>query len=245
LARTVGDVREAYQLMRGPHRRDPSSTTTPPPPVRSKEGLTIGTIHQVDSDIVDPLVARTFDTFTTWLDGQGHRLRPVRLPEGGADIVGTILTAFTAADLHGESTEELDRRDPDLVALAHSAKRFSALDLAAAQSRRVDYLHAAEDLFDTVDYVVSPTVSHLPFPVGGHSPAPYDHDVTQWHRWCSMTYPWNLAGNPAVSLPWVMTPDGIPIGMQIIGPRGGDLGVLELAEVIERQHPWIADYSLL
>lgn len=244
LARTVGDARDAYQIMCGPHRRDPLATTTPTPAI-SKTHMTIGAIDEVDSDHVDPFIHAAFDQFAAWFDDQGHRTRSIQLPAGGADIVGTIISAFTATELDGETDTQLARRDPDLVALAQAARKLSAVDLATAQSRRIDYFHAVEDLFDTVDYVISPTVSRLPFPAGQHSPPPYHRQVTHWHRWCSMTYPWNIAGNPAVSIPWTRTVDGLPVGMQIIGRHGDDLGVLALAETLEQQRPWAGEYALL
>ena len=244
LTRTVADARDAYLLMRGPHPRDPLAVTRSAPPDPGAP-LRIGVINEVDSDPVDQNVADAVDDFAAWFDNHGHHTSPVELPHGGADIIGTIISAFTAADLHGETEAELALRDPDLVALSTAAQQLSARDLATAQSKRIHYLHDVQDLFDHADYLISPTVSKLPFPIGQHSPTPYAHDVTQWHRWCSMTYPWNLAGNPAISIPWSRTTNGLPIGMQIIGRHGDDLGVLALAEIVECHRPWVTDYLRL
>lgn len=244
LARTIADARDAYLLMAGPHPGDPLAAKSPQNAVRSWP-RTFGVLREVDGVAVAPPVSAAFDQFVAWVDAQGHRVRDVHLPVGGGDIIGPILAAFTAIELAGEDTEELARRDSDLVALAAATAQLSAADLATAQSRRVDYFHRAVALFSDVDYLISPTVAVLPFPAGQHSPDPYRGDVTGWHRWCSFTYPWNLAGNPAISVPWTKTTDGVPIGMQIIGRPHDDLGVLTVAEEIEASHPWAADYAVL
>jgi Asp-tRNA(Asn)/Glu-tRNA(Gln) amidotransferase A subunit family amidase len=244
LTRTVADVRDAYLLMAGPDPRDPLATNSPQSSSRRRP-LTFGALREVDGVAVAPPVSAAFDQFVAWIGAQGHPVRDVRLPVGGGDIIGPILAAFTATELAGEDTEELAHRDPDLVALVATTAQLSAAELATAQSRRIDYLHRAMQLFSDVDYVISPTVAVLPFPAGQHSPDPYHDDVTGWHRWCSFTYPWNLAGNPAISVPWTRTTDGVPIGMQIIGRHHDDLGVLTVAEEIEASHPWAADYDVL
>ena len=53
-----------------------------------------------------------------------------------------------------------------------------------------------------------------------------------------MTYPVNFTGHPAISVPAGLTPDGLPVGLQIIGRRHGDASVLSVAGAVERMRPW-------
>ncbi|OLT31598.1 hypothetical protein BJF84_15600 [Rhodococcus sp. CUA-806] len=246
LTRTVADARDAFLAMAGPDIRDPLATTDM---TRLRDerrrSLTIGVLEEVDGDPPDPEVASAADEFVAWLTSEGHRAVSVQVPTGGAEIVATISMAFAALELDDDTEAELERRDQDLVSLRTAASGLSAVDLAAAQSLRVDYRQRILRIFESVDYVVSPTVSRLPFDVGGHSPSPYSDDVTHWNRWCSRTYPWNLAGNPAISVPWSNSKDGLPIGMQIIGAVGNDFGVLDMAAEVELYRPWRDKYAFL
>ena len=56
--------------------------------------------------------------------------------------------------------------------------------------------------------------------------------------WAEFSYPFNLSGNPAASIPCGFTPSGLPVGLQIIGPRFDDLGVLQAAAAFEQARPW-------
>jgi Asp-tRNA(Asn)/Glu-tRNA(Gln) amidotransferase A subunit family amidase len=86
------------------------------------------------------------------------------------------------------------------------------LDAAALKMRR---------LFAQIDVLVTPTTPQGAFPLGG--PVPDSQaDLTSFA---------NLAGCPAVSIPMGTLPDGLPIGLQLVGARGSDLRLLELAEV--------------
>ena len=66
-------------------------------------------------------------------------------------------------------------------------------------------------------------------PPGGEADAPLP-----WVTWTPYTYPFNLSGQPALSLPCGFDTDGLPIGLQIIGPWGADDLIMELAQRFER-----------
>ena len=61
-----------------------------------------------------------------------------------------------------------------------------------------------------------------------------EEGVLPWIDWSPCTYPFNLAGNPAASVPVGFTADGCPVGLQIVGPRFRDDLVLQAAHAIER-----------
>ena len=86
------------------------------------------------------------------------------------------------------------------------------LDAATLKMRR---------LFAQVDVLVLPTTPQGAFPLGGAVPDS-QADLTSFA---------SLAGCPAVSIPMGTLPDGMPVGMQLVGARGSDLRLLELAEV--------------
>jgi Asp-tRNA(Asn)/Glu-tRNA(Gln) amidotransferase A subunit family amidase len=71
-------------------------------------------------------------------------------------------------------------------------------------------------------------------------PSAEDYD-TRWHDyldWLAFTYPFNLTGQPAVSIPCAWSRAGLPIGLQIVGRTGDDAAVLALAAAFEAARPW-------
>jgi aspartyl-tRNA(Asn)/glutamyl-tRNA(Gln) amidotransferase subunit A len=60
-----------------------------------------------------------------------------------------------------------------------------------------------------------------------------------WVNWTPFTYPFNLTLQPAISVPCGFTSDGLPIGLQLVGPVGGDSLVLRAARAIERVLPFV------
>jgi aspartyl-tRNA(Asn)/glutamyl-tRNA(Gln) amidotransferase subunit A len=66
-----------------------------------------------------------------------------------------------------------------------------------------------------------------------------DH-AWDWLPWAEFSYPFNMSWNPAISVPCGWTADGRPVGMQIVGRRWDDAGVLRAASAFEAVAPWSA-----
>jgi aspartyl-tRNA(Asn)/glutamyl-tRNA(Gln) amidotransferase subunit A len=93
---------------------------------------------------------------------------------------------------------------------------------------------AAKVFFDRFDLLIGPVMPVPPYAVERDVPEGFaDED---W-RWCPYTYPWNMTGQPAASVPIGFTNDGLPVGAQIIGRFGEDEKVLRAAAAIERRCP--------
>jgi Asp-tRNA(Asn)/Glu-tRNA(Gln) amidotransferase A subunit family amidase len=89
------------------------------------------------------------------------------------------------------------------------------------------------------DFLVTPTLSAPPFDVGRQAPALIDGvppaSSLEWHPF---TFPFNLTGHPAISIPAGWTDDGLPIGLQVIGRRFADRDLLAVARFVELVQPW-------
>jgi amidase len=105
----------------------------------------------------------------------------------------------------------------------------------------VDYLEAGERLWAFArgvlrgwrddEILVSPTLTRLPAPVGGlHARAGVTDDAV---RFSAFVRPWNVTGQPAVSLPLAQTADGVPVGVQLVGPPAGEALLLGIAAQLE------------
>ncbi len=94
--------------------------------------------------------------------------------------------------------------------------------------------------FERYDLLLTPTVASPPFPHGILYPGEIDGVKVGREASSIFTYPFNLTGQPAASVPCGFTKDGLPIGLQIVGRRFDDVTVLRASAAFETARPWIA-----
>ena len=87
------------------------------------------------------------------------------------------------------------------------------------------------------DLALTPTLPITAFPVGLDQPGSVAGRRTEYLSWTAFTYPFNVSGQPAASVP-CGTVDGLPVGLQIVGRRGEDSLVLRAAAAFEQAHGW-------
>ena len=96
------------------------------------------------------------------------------------------------------------------------------------------------DLFETHDLLLSPTMAVPAFPVG-EPPSEIDgKEVHPFWDYLPFTYPINMIGNPAASVPCGFSSDGMPVGLHIVGRVGDEVTVLAASAAFERARPWIS-----
>lgn len=119
--------------------------------------------------------------------------------------------------------------DPELLRVAAvDAGVGDYLDAAAvrvALGERMGRFHRDHDLLLTPTLPITAFPAGADVPPGWHSP--------DWATWTPYTYPFNMTQQPAASVPCGLTPDGLPVGLQIVGPRHADALVLRAARALE------------
>ncbi len=154
------------------------------------------------------------------------------------EIMDTIWSCGMAG-LHNDNLDEVrDLIDPGRLAVIESAARFSGTDLANAQIRRNAYYDAFRRFFESYDLLLTPTLPCEAFPVGQANPDSIAGRETTYLGWTAFTYPFNLTGSPAATVPAGFTENGLPVGLQIVGRRGEDAIVLSAAAALENLRPW-------
>lgn len=132
-----------------------------------------------------------------------------------------------------------DRRslvDPGLLKAVEDGQRVSASDYLDATAVRMAIGRRMGLFHQRYDVLLTPTVPISAFELGADVPP--ESRSAWWTSWTPYTYPFNLTQQPALSVPCGLTGDGMPIGLQIIGPRHSDALVLRVGRVYEERTDW-------
>ncbi|MFF3326128.1 amidase [Streptomyces sp. NPDC002889] len=120
--------------------------------------------------------------------------------------------------------------DPGLREICRAGERHSALEYLAAVDARMDLGRRLGRFHTSYDLLVTPTLPITAFEAGAEVPAGSGH--RRWTGWTPFTYPFNLTQQPAATLPCGVDEEGLPIGIQLIGPRHADALVLRAAHAL-------------
>lgn len=124
-----------------------------------------------------------------------------------------------------------DKVDPGLGKVWERGEKFSAVEYLDARAVAADIGITMGKFHLTHNVLLTPTVP-IPAFEAGHD-VPPGSDLTGWPQWTPFTYPFNLTQQPAISIPIGRTAAGLPVGLQIIGPRHSDDLVLAVARYAE------------
>ncbi len=201
------------------------------------EGLKVAFSPTLGGFRVEPAVAELVAAAAGRFEALGARVE-----EAEPDIpdCGPIFTAhwFTAAaDLLSRFGEaERAKMDPGLLEVAATGAQYDLLDYLSAARQRMAVASAMSQFHQDYDLLLTPTLPLAAFEAGRDFPLDGDGEV--WVDWTPFTYPFNLTGQPAISVPCGLTPDGLPAGLQIVGARYADGLVLRAAHAFEQAQPF-------
>ncbi len=152
------------------------------------------------------------------------------------DAFHVLWFAGAASVLKSYGADNVRHVDPGLRRIVERAGEFSTADYLDAAAVRVDLGVRMGRFHQTYDLLLTPTLPITAFPKGRDVP-PGWHSV-DWTSWTPYTYPFNMTQQPAASVPCGFTSSGLPIGLQIVGPRHADGLVLTAARAYERATEW-------
>ena len=188
--------------------------------------------HRVEPEIAR-LVAQAVETFRT-LGASVEEAEPA-LPKCN-EIFRTHWFVGAANLLEKFDAAQRALMDPGLVAIAEQGAALSAIDYLAAVAGR-EALGVAMNLFHRdYDLLLTPALPLQAFDAGLEFPP--DSGDDRWVEWTPFSYPFNLTQQPAASVPCGVTSDGLPAGLQIVGPSHADALVLRAAQAYETAHPF-------
>ena len=188
---------------------------------------------------VDPEVAARVRAAASTFETLACRVEEV-VPEWGTEgpEIGRFFWSVHEAPLASLLETWEDRMDPGLVACIRAGTGYSAEDYLAMRGRKLAYIERIHRFMAEWDLLFTPSVSVAAFPPERIQPAHWPDHPWDWLRWAEFSYPFNMSGLPAASVPCGFTDEGLPVGLQIVGRRGADSLVLRAAATFERARPW-------
>jgi len=246
MTRTVDDAALMMSVMAKPDRRDGMSLppndihwkTLDKPSRKLRIGLLLdpGVGQSLEKEVRDVAVkaAKAFE-------GAGAVVSDVKgiMTRELLDGLDNFWRARLWDDLSKLSAAERGKTLPYILNWAEAGAKLSGVDVIRGFNTTMALRAAAAKLFADVDYVISPVSPVVKFAAELASPL---NDPNRPFEHITYTVPWNMAENPAVSINGGYDTQGFPIGVQIIGRRFDDLGVLGMAKAFETlrgaQRPW-------
>jgi len=245
ITRTVGDAAFMMDVMAGSDDIDryslpPLSNTFSGSIRGSLKGTKVAWSPDLGYATVDPEVLEITADAALAFKKAGCRVKEhdpaLESPEG---ILGILVASDFYASLGDELDKWRDKMDPNLVTLTELGKQISAKDYVQATFKRQEFHVEVIKTFEQFDFLLTPTTASPPFDVGKMAPETVAGErLPSTIGWMPFTYPFNLTGQPAASVPCGFTKGGLPVGLQIVGRKHDDVGVLRMAAAFERLRPW-------
>ncbi|HZM33941.1 MAG TPA: amidase [Burkholderiales bacterium] len=226
-ARSIEDLALLGEQLAGYDPRDPDTRVRARPPlvsVSGEEPPMPPLLAFIKTPVWDRAAEDTKEGFAELVNALGERVVEIELPESARqawDWQGTIMAAEMAMNLSTEWERGRDKLSPQLRALLERGREARALDYQAAVARIPQLNGGFGEIFERCDAILTPAAT---------GSAPRGLESTGDPAFCTL---WTLTGMPAVSLPLMKGENGLPIGVQLVGPREGDARLLRTARWLQ------------
>jgi Asp-tRNA(Asn)/Glu-tRNA(Gln) amidotransferase A subunit family amidase len=243
LTLTVRDAALIADVTFGPSEEDPCALPAPDASYaaaleRRLAPLRIGFARDFDCHI-QPDVAEAVAAAVRTVEQLGHYVEELPAAPPFCGKAWSLLGAVSEYVRHGDHLDrDADRLDPMIRAGLRRIREHAAADLAYVYRHRTALLAWASDVFARFDMLVMPTLPLEAFPIGIAHPTEIDGRAVRVHDAFPFTYPFNLTGHPALSLPAGMTRAGLPAAVQFVARRFREDLLLQIGRDFEAARPW-------
>ncbi|KQW49246.1 amidase [Nocardioides sp. Root1257] len=243
LTRSVRDSALVYDAIRGNVEGDLYTASGDEPFVDAAERepgrLRIGwSVKPVSLGVrPDPVHVRAVEDTARLLADLGHDVRPVepRYPDPTAAFVPQFFAGIRAEAALVEHYDRLERRTRETCRLG-SWVSPRVVEWALGQTEKVST--KANRVFQDVDVLLTPAIAHRPPPVGRLDGGGTVRASLRSMPSIAYAAIWNVAGNPAASVPCGTAADGLPVAVQLVGRTDDEATLFSLAAQLERARPW-------
>lgn len=250
MARSAADCAALLEVIAGWDAHDPTSIDVPVPDYSSQIGkgvrdMRIGIDRSYSLGGVDPEVAAALERAIGVFEGLGARIVEVTLPEYD-DLVAAwiMMCAIETAVAHQETyPARADEYGPDLAQLIDQGHATTGMEAARGHHLRLAFTEALATMFGEVDCMLCPT---MPMPTPSLAEmAQYGEDPSVLNAILRFTAPFDFSGNPTVTLPNGIDRAGMPLSMQIVGPRLGEAAIIRAAGAYQSVTDWHARHPAI
>ena len=241
MARTVTDVALMLGAIAGPDRRSPIAIREPGdifhrPLGRDFKGVRVAWSRDLGGLPVDPRVTAALEAQRTVFEDLGCIVEEIEPDLSGADEVFKVLRAW-AFELarHELLAKHRDQIKDTVIWNIEMGQQLSGPDIGRAEVKRTEIFHRFRQFMAQYEFLLAPVNQVPPFAVQ----QPYISEINgqemeTYIDWMQSCYNITVTGAPAISVPCGFTPEGLPVGVQMIGRYQDDFGVLQLAHAFEQ-----------
>jgi aspartyl-tRNA(Asn)/glutamyl-tRNA(Gln) amidotransferase subunit A len=239
MARSVEDAALMLGAIAGPDPEDPWCAPRPTEDFardleRGVEGLRLGLPRPLLFEGLEPAVAASVEEAIRGLERLGARLVP--LDTSGLEHLYTSFHAIIASEASAAHQSWMRERPEDYQELTRRALALgysiSAVDYVNARREQARVRTLVARLLEQADALLCPTLPRAALAIG----EPVSREPAE--AWNRFTVPFNLTGLPAISVPCGYDPDGLPIGLEIVGRAFDEAMVVRVARAFERDTEW-------
>jgi amidase len=253
LGRSVADLAFVLSTLAGPDSRAPLSIDEAGerfarPLDRSFKGVRVAWFKDLGGVPFDPRVRTVVDGHRKTFESLGCIVEQAEPDFAPAEIAFRTLRAWNSANVYGERLRQRpDAFKDTLKGEIEEGLRLTGTDLARAETAHGQLWRRFQAFLQKYEYFVLPTTQLPPFDVN----TPYPTEIAgvkfdNYIDWMKSCWYISATGNPAASVPAGFTPEGLPVGVQIVGRDKQDFSVLQMAHAFEqatgfgKKHPAIA-----
>jgi len=252
MARTVRDAALMLGAISGPDPRSPISITEPgsiffQPLERDFDSVRVAWSRDLGGLPVDGAVTKVLDGQRHVFESLGCELEDAEPDFRDADEIFKVLRAWRFELAYGELLDtHRDEMKDTVVWNIEEGRRLSGPQIGEAERKRAELYHRVRAFMESYEFLILPVTQVPPFDVKQRYVTEINGEKMETYiDWMRSCYYVTATGLPAISVPCGFTPEGLPVGVQIVGRHRDDLGVLQLAHAFEeatglwRNHPFL------
>ncbi|WP_160297580.1 amidase [Demequina salsinemoris] len=237
LTRSVADARAVMAIAAGPDPRDPQSFFAVPS-TRSAGPLRVGVVRApfgiAPTDEVASRLEPLFAGLSAWSQ-DGTAVEELDLPTAAPrEVFERLWVAGRGLTFAGLIESQGEVMDPGLARLLPLAREYDVADYLEGLQLRRAFNAEMFAILEQYDVLIMPTMPLVAFDADQEVPAGGEADAKlPWITWTPYTYPFNITGQPAATVPVDLGPGRLPVGVQVVGGWARDALVLDVAERLE------------
>lgn len=197
----------------------------------------------------DPVVSAATAATAELLESLGHRVEADTPTFAWEPYLQAMTDVWSATNAHTIDAMaavvgrpvDLDTVEGSTMAMVEYGRRVTGLQLLDAIDVETGLTYLMAEFFGRYDVLLTPTLGAVLPPIGRYDPLAWTEPrdmFDSWSRWESFLPVFNTTGQPAISLPLHLSPEGLPIGMQLVAAQGQEALLLQVAAELEQAQPW-------